>query len=97
MRLHADELQRHVVATVVDGREHLPPISREVVHGDAIDVLVRASTHADLLVMGSHGVSTLRHAALGSVSEACARLSECPLVVVPVPLAVPHNDELAVV
>ena len=97
MRLHADEMQRHVVASVLDGIENPPSISREVVHGDAIDVLVRMSSHADLLVVGSHGVSSMRHAALGSVSEACARLAECPSVVVPVNITSEHGEELTVV
>jgi nucleotide-binding universal stress UspA family protein len=50
-------------------------------------VLVHASRGAQLLVVGSHDVTGLRHAGQESVSEACARLAECPCVVVPAPPA----------
>jgi len=80
-----EERQRHVVDGV--RRETETPVSTscEVVHGDAVEVLVQASAGADLLVVGSHGISGLRHAGQESVSGACARLAECPCVVVPAP------------
>jgi len=85
-RRKAAELQRHAIDGVRREVETPPATSCEVVRGDVIDVLVRASERADLLVVGSHGISSLRHAGLGSVSEACVRLAECPSVVVPAPL-----------
>ena len=77
------ERQRHVVDGVRRETETAVATSCEVVHGDAVDVLVRSSAKADLLVVGSHDVSGLRHAGQESVSAACARLAECPCVVVP--------------
>lgn len=41
---------------------------------------------ADLLVLGSHGHSRVRHTVLGSVSEDCIRKASCPVVVIPVPV-----------
>jgi nucleotide-binding universal stress UspA family protein len=79
----AADRQRHVVDGVRREFDTPAQTSCEVVHGDAVDVLVHASANADLLVVGSHGISSLRHAGQPSVTEACARLSECPCVVVP--------------
>lgn len=53
-----------------------------VVNGNPTDVLVRHSTHADLLVLGSRGHSTVTTLALGSTSDHCVRHAECPVIVV---------------
>ncbi|SCE95545.1 universal stress protein [Micromonospora mirobrigensis] len=60
-------------------------VSGEVVEGPPAEVLASAARGADLLVLGSHGHSRLRHTVLGSVSEECVRRATCPVVVVPVP------------
>lgn len=88
--------QRHARA-VLDGeiqalaarRGSLPPVAAEVAEGRAADVLTHAARGADLLVLGSHGHSRLRHTVLGSVSEECVRKASCPVVVIPVPVAAP--------
>ena len=59
------------------------PVSFRVVQGDPADVLVRESRVSALLVMGSHGVEGLMHSALGSVTDTCARMADCPVVIVP--------------
>ncbi|MDX6296718.1 MAG: hypothetical protein QOI51_575 [Nocardioidaceae bacterium] len=91
----ADEVLRHVVSTVIRDFADPPAISCEVVRGDPIDVLLQVSGRVDLLVVGSHGISGLRHSALGSVSEACALLADCPSVVVPAATRSGHRNELA--
>jgi nucleotide-binding universal stress UspA family protein len=61
-----------------------------------------AETHADLIVMGTHGRSGISHLLLGSVAERVIRLAPCPVltvrdvpatedstVVVPASIAVP--------
>jgi len=63
---------------------HLP-VSGEIVEGRPADVLTAAGRSADLLVLGSHGHSRVRHTVLGSVSEECIRKASCPVVVIPVP------------
>ena len=51
------------------------------VQGDPRQVLVQASAHAYMLVMGSRGRGGLRSLLLGSVSAAVARHASCPVVV----------------
>jgi nucleotide-binding universal stress UspA family protein len=63
------------------------PVAAEVVEGRPADVLSAAGRAADLLVLGSHGHSRVRHTVLGSVSEECIRKAACPVVVIPVPVA----------
>ncbi|WP_346742472.1 universal stress protein [Rhabdothermincola salaria] len=58
-------------------------IVAEVAQGDPGQRLVEASTHADLLVVGSRGRGGIRSLVLGSVSQHCAQHAECPVVVVP--------------
>jgi nucleotide-binding universal stress UspA family protein len=81
----AAESQRHVVDGLRRELVTSAETSCRVVHGVAVDVLVQASSGADLLVVGNHDISSLRHAGQESVSAACARLAECPCVVVPAP------------
>lgn len=60
----------------------VPLIERRAVHGAASDVLVAASTHADLLVVGSRGRSGFRTLQFGSVALAATSRADCPVVVV---------------
>ncbi len=97
VRRRADEAQRHVVDSVLREVRDIPPVSYEVVRGDAVEVLVRLSERVQLLVIGSHGTATIRHAALGSISEACAMQAACPVVVLPAPPAPEARyDEVAI-
>lgn len=60
-------------------------VTSHVVQGDPVEVLLDATRGADLLVLGSHGHGRLFHAVLGSVSAACVRHANCPVLVVPAP------------
>ena len=56
----------------------------EVATGDPAAVILRIA-HArrvDLIVMGTHGYTGLRHVLLGSVAEKVIRLAPCPVFVV---------------
>ncbi|MCU7729500.1 universal stress protein [Actinoplanes sp. KI2] len=79
-RLLDDEIH----ALVARHGSHLP-IAAEVVEGSPGETLARAAGSADLLVLGSHGHSRVRHTVLGSVSEECIRRATCPVVVIPMP------------
>lgn len=64
---------------------HGVSVATEAVEGRAADVLCATSRNAELLVLGSHGHSRVRHTVLGSVAEECVRKATCPVVVLPVP------------
>ena len=62
-----------------DQRSHVTSL---VTPGQPGHVLVDASRHAQLLVVGSHGHGDLVGRLLGSVSEHCVYHAGCPVVVV---------------
>jgi nucleotide-binding universal stress UspA family protein len=57
-------------------------VERRIAEGYASSVLVDASAHADLLVVGSRGHGTFTEALIGSVSQNCAHHAKCPVVIV---------------
>lgn len=59
------------------------PVTPEVVHGNAAQVLIDASADADLLVIGSRGHGGFVEALLGSVGQHCVHHATCPVVVIP--------------
>lgn len=63
------------------------PIAAEVIEGSPAEVLAACSRSADLLVLGSHGHSGIRHTVLGSVSDKTIRRAVCPVVVIPMQTA----------
>lgn len=65
--------------------DDLPPVTFDLVEGRPEIVLVNASAEATMLVIGAHGVQSIRRAALGSISEYTARMAVCPVVVIPAP------------
>jgi len=77
----------------------LRPADPEVVaehrlmEGDAVGAILAAAreTHADLVVMGTHGRTGLRRLLMGSVAEQVVRRAPCPVLTVrtPFPEAVP--------
>jgi nucleotide-binding universal stress UspA family protein len=89
----ARRILQHDVDAVAARPGPLPPIAADAVHGSPADVLTQAAEEADLLVLGSHGHSHVRHSVLGSVSEACIRRATCPVVVIPV--GAPHPEHQA--
>ncbi|WP_433790140.1 universal stress protein [Actinoplanes sp. CA-252034] len=85
--LEEDALAAQVVTAEVDALVHRRgsrvPVTGEAIEGSPADVLTIAAHDADLLVLGSHGHSRVRHTVLGSVSESCIRKATCPVVVIP--------------
>lgn len=59
------------------------PIEAEVAIGDPVPILLRESTGALLLVLGSRGLGELRELTVGSVMTHLAAHAACPVVVVP--------------
>lgn len=81
----AERIQEEARTAVLGDHDGEPPVSFQVVAGRPEHVLVDASSRATLLVVGAHGVRSIQHAALGSISEYTARLAYCPVVVIPAP------------
>jgi nucleotide-binding universal stress UspA family protein len=79
-------------------RKLLVPLERRAI-GDGVRCEVRLTTApivdaileaaeslpADLIAMGTHGHTGLRHAVLGSTAERIVRLAPCPVLTVKVP------------
>lgn len=59
------------------------PVERQVVEGNAVEALLHAAHHADLLVVGARGLGGFRGLLLGSVSAQLLHHATCPVVVVP--------------
>lgn len=100
---HPDQEREHAQQIADDELEALPDFERdgvsiatEVVEGRPAEVLADAAVDADLLVLGSHGHSRVRHTVLGSVSEECVRRAPCPVVVLPIPQPAHRPAEPAV-
>ena len=75
--VEASRLQKlcteHGVTTHVEEVEGLP--------AETI-IKVAKDTHADLIVMGTHGRTGLSHLVVGSIAERVVRLSSCPVLTV---------------
>lgn len=76
----AGRLEERVAA--VKGQASIRVTAR-LENGLPVDVILAAANNADVVVMGTHGRTGLRHAILGSVAERTLRFAQCPVLVVP--------------
>lgn len=67
------------------GQKHGVEVSGKVVDGAPHVEIVRLSEElgADLIVMGTHGRTGVRHALMGSVAERVVRMASVPVLTVP--------------
>lgn len=72
-------------ALALDGSRHGVFTSSRVLHGHPAAELIRLSTGADLVVVGSRGRGGFRRMLVGSVSQAVLQHAECPVAVIPSP------------
>jgi nucleotide-binding universal stress UspA family protein len=65
-----------------------------IVHGVPFQVIIDTArtAHVDLIIMGTHGRTGLRHVLLGSVAERVVRLAPCPVLVVRLPPGAPTQE-----
>ena len=79
--------RERVEAAVGDavGVTEVVAVDRVVVDGDPAAVVCARSADADLLVVGSRDRSGFTRPLLGSVSNAWAHPSRCPIAIVPAP------------
>jgi nucleotide-binding universal stress UspA family protein len=64
-------------------REEIPDLQLHPVHRSPKEVLVEASEHADVVVVGARGRGRMAGLVLGSVSDEVVRKTRCPVIVVP--------------
>lgn len=64
-------------------------VERRVVEGDRIPTILNVAreTHADLIVMGSHGRSALARLFMGSIADNVIHKSPCPVLTVTHPVS----------
>jgi universal stress protein A len=76
-------LKKHV-ASVLEGFDPMPALEVEVTWGSPhLDVVPYAiERRVDLIVLGTHGRSGLKHVLLGSVAERTVRTAPCPVLTV---------------
>ncbi len=92
LQMTAEEQARAFVAEVVP--EQSAEVRVTAVMGTPAEALLRASTGADLLVVGSRGHGGFSSMLLGSVSMQCALHAPCPVTVVHSPQAHRHRLHL---
>lgn len=68
------------------------PVTGRVCDPPAGKALIAAGEGADLLVVGSRGVTGLKELALGSVSSECAHHAVCPVVIIRRSVRQPGDD-----
>lgn len=78
-----DRLQMHV-RKVLEAEGEVPPFEVDVTMDTPFLRVVQlaAERRVDLIVMGTHGRSGLKHLVLGSVAEKVVRLAPCPVLTV---------------
>jgi nucleotide-binding universal stress UspA family protein len=73
-QLHANEAEARKT-----GAEQINSMMEQ---GDAYQEILEQAPHFDLIVMGTHGRTGLKHALMGSVAEKVVRTSPCPVLTV---------------
>jgi nucleotide-binding universal stress UspA family protein len=71
-------------ARSAEQKSGVPVLTRTAI-GAPFEEILRAARDFDLVVMGTHGRTGLRHLILGSVAERVVRQASCPVLTVRVP------------
>ncbi|MGI8887424.1 MAG: universal stress protein [Nocardioidaceae bacterium] len=92
-RRRAQNVQDRAVALTLQEVDVRPLLSRQVLGGDAGQVLVRVAREADYLVVGVPAAGLRRPGSLDSVSDYCLRHATCAVVVVRTPARKPRMQQ----
>jgi nucleotide-binding universal stress UspA family protein len=96
-RQRAERAVRDTMEEALAADPRPPAVTWLVVEGEPADVLVHESARSQLLVMGSHDISGMVHSGQPSVTDLCARMADCPVVIVPPARTVgPAGEDLLV-
>jgi nucleotide-binding universal stress UspA family protein len=82
------ELQREAEAVLATAVAHIPAgsgvtVEPSLVPADAATTLVEKSAHADVIVVGTRGLSRFVEFVIGSTSKTVIDHAHCPVIVVP--------------
>lgn len=77
----AEEALLETITNAFDGQPPANVVPR-LVHGSPRHILIKASEHASLLVVGRRGHGGFGGLVMGSVSSACVAHAHCPVLVV---------------
>ncbi|MFF0041586.1 universal stress protein [Streptomyces mirabilis] len=79
-----DDARQRMRQELIDvlGADAAGSVRTHVVHGNAVDVLLRSAEGAEVLVVGSRGRGGFARALLGSVSQHVSQHASCPVVIV---------------
>ena len=77
------DLLDRTVTEALAGSQPPVPVVPEVLQGIPAEALAKSAVGAELLVVGSRGRGGFAGLLMGSVSQACAHRTPCPLVIVP--------------
>jgi nucleotide-binding universal stress UspA family protein len=80
-QLHAERILREAVERASSDQPDVT-VEAVVVEGSPASVLVKMSSDADLLVIGTRGLGGFSGLLLGSVSQQCVHHAHCPVTVV---------------
>lgn len=70
------------VAEAVAGLSPAPIVTQTSLRGTPVSVLLDRAAHADLLVLGVHGRTSVRDLVFGHIEAACVKEARCPVIVV---------------
>ena len=79
-----EEAGKELEAFLAGGGRDGVNVERRVLHGSPFVSIARIAKEedVDIIVMGTHGRSGLKHILIGSVAEKVVRKSPCPVLVV---------------
>jgi nucleotide-binding universal stress UspA family protein len=78
------ETEKKLAELTFEGMQHCSKIVREVFSGTPYNEIIKYAEKSgiDLIVMGTHGYTGLKHMLIGSVAENVVRRAPCPVLTV---------------